>query len=86
MWSQFKSGGECMSGTCACNVVYSVEIKHNFEQRANRCLRTQRGTSSDQRAFSESPLAHKAHVLPMLLIDTGVPTLLMTLCHAHLQG
>jgi len=58
-----------MSGTCACNVVYSVEIKHNFEQRANRCLRTQRGTSSDQRAFSESPLAHKAHVLPMLLID-----------------
>jgi len=31
-------------------------------------------------------LAHKAQVLPMLLITAGVSTLLMTLGHAHLQG
>jgi len=31
-------------------------------------------------------LATAAQVLPMLLITSGVSTLLITLCHAHLQG
>jgi len=33
-----------------------------------------------------APLAHTAQVLLMLLITSGVSTLLITLGHAHLQG
>jgi len=55
-------------------------------ERVSERVRMRERERERPEGLSNAALAHKAQVLPMLLITTGVSILLMTLGHAHLQG